>query len=82
MAFEIRDDVPMPRRAAGRQGSKYPLADLDVGQSFLVDEDIKATTVRSAVGAFMKRNPGAGKFALRNEEQEDGSVFIGVWRTE
>jgi len=82
MAFEIRSDIPMPKRAAGRQGSKYPFAQLEVGQSFLVDEDIKAATVRSAAGAFMKRNPDAGKFALRNVPMDDGSTAIGVWRTE
>jgi hypothetical protein len=30
----------------------------------------------------MKRNPESGKFALRNVPMDDGSVAIGVWRTE
>ena len=77
MTFEIRDNAPMPKRSAGRKASKYPFGEMDVGQSFLVTEDIKAATVRSAIGAFMKRNPDSGKFALRTE---DG--MLGVWRTE
>lgn len=77
MAFEIQDDVPMPRRSTGRKGSKYPFADMEVGQSFLVEGDIKAATVRSAIGAFVKRFPEAGKFALRNTDEG-----LRVWRTE
>ena len=77
MAFQIQDDVPMPRRATGRKGSKYPFAEMEVNQSFLVDEDIKAATVRSAIGAFMKRFPDTGKFALRNTD-----AGLRVWRTE
>lgn len=77
MAFEIQDDVPMPRRSTGRKGSKYPFADMEVEQSFLINTDIKAATVRSAVGAYMKRNPDSGKFAIRNTDQG-----LRVWRTE
>jgi hypothetical protein len=80
MTFEIQSDLPLPPRTAGRRGSKYPLTDMEVGQAFLVGADdegkaVKATTVRSAIGAFNKRNPGR-KFAVRINT--DGSV--GVWR--
>ena len=61
MSFEIQSGVPIPRRTAGRSGSKYPFLQMDVDQMFTVDTGVKAATVRSAVGAFTKRNPGAGK---------------------
>lgn len=88
MTFQIEDGVPVPKRAAGRTGSKYPFGRLEVGQSFMVPvtqdpEDEGSTvekrvgTLRSAIGAFCKRNPGHGKFSVRLVE---GGVR--VWRTE
>jgi len=77
MAFQIEDGVAIPKRTAGRHGSKYPFAQMEVGQSFLITTNVKAATIRSAVGAFSKRNPECGKFAVRGTE--DG---LRVWRTE
>ena len=77
MSFTIESGIPMPKRAAGRNGSKYPLSQLDVGDSFLVPEPVKAATLRSAVGAFLKRNPDFGKFAVRAESHGGHRV----WRT-
>ena len=86
MNFQIETGVPVPKRTAGRTGSKYPFGHLEVGQSFLVpasDEDTEATiakkvgTLRSAIGAFNKRNPGHGKFAVRPVAEG-----VRVWRTE
>lgn len=68
MTFVIEDGVPLSTKRAtggGRRGSKYPFAVMQPGQSFLVPEDVKPATVRSAVGAFNKRNQGEGKFAVR-----------------
>jgi hypothetical protein len=50
---------------------------MEVGESFAVPGDVKAATIRSAVGAFTKRNPEVGKFAVRGTG--DG---LRVWRTE
>lgn len=79
MSFVLETGVPVPARTGGggRRGSKYPFAQMETGQSFLVGGDITVGTVRSAVGAFNKRNPGFGKFAVR--ETADG---VRVWRTE
>ena len=79
MTFMIEEDVPMPKRQGGRTGSKYPFAALDVGQSFMVpdtqDKEVNVGTLRSALGAFKKRNPDSGKFSVRSV---DGGVR--VWR--
>lgn len=77
MSFVLETGVPIPKRTAGRHGSKYPFAVMEVGQSFLIEGDVKAATVRSAVGAFSKRNPDSGKFAVRGT---DGGLR--VWRIE
>ncbi len=79
MSFVLETGVPIPKRVApgGRRGSKYPFAQMEVGQSFLVaDPETKAATIRSAVGAFSKRYSDAGKFAVRITEEG-----IRVWRT-
>jgi hypothetical protein len=39
--IKIDDDIPMPDRNAGC--AKYPFAHLEVGQSFAVSKDIRAT---------------------------------------
>ncbi len=69
MTFVLEDGVPIAARRnsgnGGRRGSKYPFAQMQPGQSFLVPEDVKTLTVRSAVGAFNKRNQADCKFAVR-----------------
>lgn len=63
--FIIEEDVPLPGRPGPRTGkSKYPFAAMEVGQSFLVGSDVKPSTVRSAIGAFMKGYPQR-RFAVR-----------------
>ncbi len=75
MSYQIEDGVPVPKRTAGRKGSKYPFAVMQPGQSFFAD-DVKVATVRSAVGAFTKRHADEGfKFSVRAEG--DG---VRVWR--
>jgi hypothetical protein len=65
MTFEIRNDIPVPKRVGGRAGkSKYPFVQMAPGQSFLVPSDIKPAAVRSAAQIFSKNNPEY-KFAIR-----------------
>ena len=79
MSFVIESDIPVPKRTAGRTGSKYPFSALNEGESFLIPhgyEEVKIGTIRSAIGAYMKRaGEDAGKFAVR---AVDGGVR--VWR--
>lgn len=83
MAFTLESGIPVPKATrAGRSGSKYPFAQMEVGESFLVGlnakgEPLSQGTVRSALGAFSKRNPNSGKFAVRDTDQG-----VRVWRTE
>lgn len=78
MTFQLEVGIPVPaRKNVGRKGTKYPFAVMEPEQSFLVPSDIKAATVRSAIGAYKKRNPDGGKFAIR--VTDEGTR---VWRTE
>ena len=73
--IKIRSDVPLPTpRGRGVRESKYPFAEMNVGDSFVVT-DKTARTVRSAVAAFQKKF--TAKFAVRTTDEG-----IGVWRTE
>ncbi len=77
--FVLETGIEIPKRTAParRSGSKYPFAQMEVGHSFLLPADVKATTIRSAIGAFSKRYSDAGKFAVRATDQG-----LRVWRTE
>ena len=78
VGFVIEDDVSLvPSRAGGgRAGqSKYPFAQMEVGQSFLAGA-VKAGTIRSAIGAWMKAHKDEGfKFAVRETD-----AGVRVWR--
>ena len=78
--FEIEDDVPLTGGAKGRGRagqSKYPFEQMQTGQSFNAG-DVKAGTIRSAIGAFMKAHKGEGfKFSVRETD-----AGVRVWRTE
>ena len=41
MTFQIERGIEMPKRARGRQPTKFPMADMAVGDSFLIPCDIK-----------------------------------------
>lgn len=83
MAYTLESGIPLPKtNRPGRTGSKYPFAQMEVGESFLVGNNSKGEpltqgTIRSALGAFSKRNPDSGKFSVRMTDQG-----LRVWRTE
>lgn len=74
--FTIDNDVPIPPRSRhGGRGSKYLFGALAVGESFYVP-DVKASTLRSAVGAYFKANPEIDyKYSVR--QIDDG---VRIWR--
>lgn len=68
--YKIEDGVPLPR-------SKYPLSELEVGQSFLVESLTKTQmrSVRSSVYAIAHAIQGR-KFVTRRV----GDTALRVWR--
>ncbi len=75
---QITDDVPVPVKSA-----RYPVKDLEPGQSFSVPED-EAKVLRGAVGAYRKKMKDAGealRFSVRTDPLDpEGSVRC--WRLE
>lgn len=83
--FVVRYDVPLPpvtRSGAFKpRGSKYPLAQLEVGGSFAI-EPKRRLAVRSAINNFLKTHP-THKFATRvYVDEETNETVAGVWRVE
>lgn len=75
--YKIVDDLPLPET---KKGSKYPFAQLEVGQAFIIPADAVPSKglpcVRAAAAAYRKRS--GEKVKLTARMLEDGSV--GVWR--
>ena len=81
MAFEIVENLEMPAVVRGPRGSKYPFAQLDVGQAFVIPAGEVPSkglvSVRAAINGFRASYGKDRKFTPRL--LEDGAV--GVWRT-
>jgi hypothetical protein len=82
MTFTVESGIEMPKRARGRAPTKFPIADMAVGDSFLIPCDIadkKALTnwrrkFLVAKQTFLKHFEGEFKTATMS----DG---VRVWRT-
>lgn len=80
--YKIQTGVPLPPRRTAQRFTKYPFADMLVGDSFLVPKteakgDLKKLMSRiSAASAGAKQALGF-KFALR--KMPDG---VRIWRTQ
>jgi len=74
MSYEIENNVPMPDRRNGKP-PKYPLSQLEVGQSFWVPlTDATPESIRTAAANASRRYQGR-KFATRTEGNG-----VRVWR--
>jgi hypothetical protein len=78
-AFKIDKGIPVPDRQGGHGNSKYPMANMEVGDSFFVpwgEDRLRTRSVLSnAVAAFHLRNKPK-RFTTHREEGG-----IRVWRT-
>ena len=74
--FKIEKNVPIPPRAGGRNGSKYPFRQLQVGDSTFVEG--KPSKIASALQAAAKLMPKVS-FTSR-ATTEDGKDGVRVWR--
>ena len=74
--FKIEKNIPIPPRAGGRNGSKYPFRKLEVGDSTFVEG--KPSKIASALQAAAKKMP-KGSFTSR-AVTEDGKDGLRVWR--
>lgn len=72
-SFVIEKNIPLPKGTPNKGYSKYPFAEMQVGDSFLFSGP--AGRIRSAVSQHSRRH--GGKFSVRIE----GRGFR-VWRVE
>jgi hypothetical protein len=78
--FKIESGIPIPPRASGkggRSGSKYPIRQLQVGESVFIEG--KPTKVASAIQSAKKAD---STYAFTSRVvTEDEKVGVRVWRT-
>ena len=76
--FEIEDDVPLPKRRIPAEKSPYPFEELEVGQSFWVDDwDRRVETVKTAARLATART---GKEYAARLDYKNGRKGCRVWR--
>lgn len=73
MAFEIEKGIAIPKVASGGGSTKYPWADMEIGDSFFVQHPA-SKNVKAATHAHNQRYPNS-RFKSRSV---DGGVRI--WR--
>ena len=66
--FKIEKNVPIPGDRA-----KYPFADMEVGDSFVVHPD-NAGNVNSSSMAYTKKCPGV-KFRMRKQTETESRIW-------
>lgn len=72
----IENSVPVPAKIRTRTG-KYPWATMNVGDSFIIPDGIKAVNVRASMYKAQKDFAGAGKkFHVGNDE----NGVLRAWR--
>lgn len=78
--IQIEKGIPVPSRQGGRGKAKYPLADMEVGDSFFVpwgESELKTrSTLSNAISAFHLRNKPK-RFTSRKDPAGCG---VRVWR--
>jgi hypothetical protein len=81
MIYPIEDAVPIPRSTRERDSSKYPFAQMKVGQSFAIplgmeEAGLIEQRIRTATYRYTKQEGGTVKFTVRALDNE-----VRVWRT-
>ena len=82
--IKVDKGVPIPKYGTARRGSKYPIRDLLVGDSFAVPvpEGRTPSQVQTIVSVTIKRiNIDGAKFTTRSLI-ENGERVIRCWRVE
>ena len=77
--YTIESNVPVPTNSVGRTASTYPIAAMQVGDSFAFPKKSRSNVV-AALGRFRKANPdNKAMFITRTVDAEAGTCRI--WRT-
>jgi len=75
MTFKIEKDIPPPPAGRGRKEGKYPLADMEVGDSFYIEGAAEFAVARtSCYGAAKRLN-----IIIQGNKDKDGDGGR-IWR--
>ena len=86
MSFEIKS-MPIPALTrssfASKGKTKYPFADLQVGNCFVdtdfVDAKKSASRLNSALASYKRRSGDKRVFTVRTFKDDNGTDAVGVW---
>lgn len=83
--YKVEKNVEMPLKKTFTAGSKYPFAEMDIGDSFFVPatsrEDAKKVQTRVSASGTKFRAVHGRRFSTRVIEENDG-FGVRVWRIE
>lgn len=88
MTFEIQSGIPMVSSSRGRKPTQFPLDQMEVGDTFLIELD---PTSKKQVESWRRKFLNAkkrfneqyeGKFTTAVVNSESHGVGLRVWRTE
>lgn len=74
---EVEREIPIPNSVTGRGSCKYPIVDLDIGESFLIPGTIKNAHSRATALVNYWQRKLRRRYTVR---KVDGGVR--VWRVE
>lgn len=74
--IRIAKHKPIPQLARAGRPRKYPLPDMQVGDSFYV-EDCSYQTIYACIKKFIKKHQPTFRFVIKKEEPG-----VRVWRTQ
>lgn len=82
--FQVQSGVPIPKSArVGRRGTAFPFADMEIGDSFVIEFDPTGDEGKKATDSWRRKILTAKKklpesFETRTAVLSNG---LGVWRT-
>lgn len=80
MSYKIEKNIEMPSKISSRKGTtKYPFAEMEIGDSFIIDPSLKSKTqLSSTANDWAKRNGLTKRFSVRAISNGD----YRLWRIE
>jgi hypothetical protein len=73
--FKIEKNVTMPERATSLNPCKYPFADMEVGDSFIIPDISTSAKAQSVYAAAKKYYGSAGHIAIRQTDRLESRIW-------
>jgi hypothetical protein len=78
--IKIESGIPLPKKSVGARVRKYPLRNMNVGDSITIEGGVKEFASATGNASFVGRSTG-WKFATRRIK-EGGKNILRIWRVE